>query len=182
MIKKAKKEGLQVTCDIAAHQTSFYDTDLEQFDTNFKVNPPFRTANEARRIYKALKEDTIDVIVSSHQPQDEESKKLEYDLADFGINGMQTVAHHITRLIEQVPASQVLHKITIAPRQLLGLDIPPLELGAEANLTLFDPTLTWELNEKTNRSKSHNNPLFRKEVKGGIRAVLTGKEVYKNQR
>ncbi|MTI20820.1 dihydroorotase, partial [Fulvivirga sp. RKSG066] len=154
LIKAAKKKGLQVTCDVAAYQTSFTDEDLHDFETNLKVNPPFREAADNKAIIKALEEGVIDAIVSGHIPQDEESKKLEFDLADFGIIGLQTTAAEISKLSDKVPLEVLLDKITSTPRELLNLDMPKIDKGIKANLTLFDPKAKWTLDNKTNKSKS----------------------------
>nr|MCU0391895.1 dihydroorotase [Thermoflexibacter sp.] len=90
LIREAKAKGMQVSCDIAAHQLAFTDEDLKDFDTNLKVKPPFRTKQDIEALIDGLIDGTIDVIVSDHQPQDEESKNLEFDLAEFGIIGLET--------------------------------------------------------------------------------------------
>ena len=98
MIKSAKKKGLTVTCDMTSYQTSYDDTALDDFDTNLKVNPPFRSKKDNASLIKGLKEGIIDVITSGHRPYDErKQKKLEFDLAEFGITSLQTVAHKLGR-------------------------------------------------------------------------------------
>jgi dihydroorotase len=177
LIKKAKKSGLNVSCDIAAHQIAFTDADLIDFDTNLKVNPPFREKKDINALIKGLEDGTIDMIVSSHTPQDTESKVLEFDHADFGITGLQTV---YPILVDKLGANNwelFLDKITTNPRARLGLPIPELEVGAEANITVFDPTVEWMFDEKTNRSKSLNSPFLGKKLKGKVLAVFNkGKE------
>jgi len=172
MIRKAKKTGLQVTCDIASFQPLFDDTALSTFDTNYKVNPPFRNKKDNQAIIKGLKDGTIDVIVSSHTPHDEESKKLEFDLADFGITGLQTVASNISTLSKQLDIAQIIHQVTYAPRNILKLDIPEIATGATANLTLFDPNHEWTLDQSTNQSKGVNSPYFGTKLKGKAVAVF----------
>jgi dihydroorotase len=177
LIKRAKKNGLDVTCDIAAHQIAFTDADLIDFDTNLKVNPPFRETKDIRALIRGLEDGTIDMIVSSHTPQDTESKVLEFDHADFGITGLQT-AYPI--LVDKLGAGNwhvFLDKITVNPRKRLGLPVPEMAAGAVANLTVFDPTVEWTFDEKTNRSKSLNSPFLGKKLKGKVMAVFNkGKE------
>lgn len=172
MIRKAKKTGLQVTCDVASFQSLFDDEALSTYDTNYKVNPPFRNKKDNQAIIKGLKDGTIDVIVSSHSPHDEESKKLEFDLADFGIASLQTVASNIATLSQQVEMEQLIHQITYAPRNILKLDIPEIATGEMANLTLFDPTHDWTLDHKSNQSKAVNSPYFGTQIKGKTIAVF----------
>ncbi|MCL4161252.1 UNVERIFIED_CONTAM: hypothetical protein GTU68_031419, partial [Idotea baltica] len=89
-IAKAKKKGLNVTCDVAAHNLIFDDSVLSDYDTNYKVNPPLRNKRDLKALERGLNSMNIDVIVTAHSPQDEESKKLEFDHADFGMLGLQT--------------------------------------------------------------------------------------------
>jgi dihydroorotase len=172
MIRKAKKAGLQVTCDVASFQPLFDDHALSTFDTNYKVNPPFRTKKDNQAIIKGLKDGTIDVIVSAHTPHDEESKKLEFDLADFGITGLQTLANDIATLSTQIEVEKLIHQVTIAPRSILKLDIPEIAIGEIANLTLFDPNHEWTYDQHTNQSKAVNSPYFDKAIKGKAVAVF----------
>ncbi len=178
LIKNAKKKGLNVTCDIASFQTAFTDNDLHDFDTNLKVNPPFREEKDNKALLKALQDGTIDVIVSSHVPQDEESKKLEFDLADFGIISLQTVAADIVRMSQKVDLSLLIEKVTDVPRALLGLSKPTIEVGELANLTLLDPKKVWVLEAKSNQSKSKNSPYWNQQITGKVVATIHGNHSY----
>jgi dihydroorotase len=177
-IKAAKKKGLNVTCDIAAFQPMFDDSSLHTFDTNYKINPPFREKKENNALVKGLQDGTIDVIVSSHTPHDEEAKKLEFDLADFGIISLQTVAANIAQLSEKVDIEVLIDKLTTAPRALLGLEQPKIEEGEMANLTLFSPELEWTFDATTNKSKSIFSPYFGKKLTGKAVAVFNKGQVY----
>lgn len=172
MIKAAKKRGLEVSCDIAAFQTAFDDSALSGFDTNFKVNPPFREKKDNKALIKGLQKGTIDVIVSSHIPQDEESKKLEFDLADFGIISLQTVAHNLSVLSDSVDMELLIKAVSHNPRKLLHLPVPAIKEGEHANLTLFDPAHEWVLDSKSNKSRSKNSPFWSKTIKGKAVAVF----------
>ena len=172
MIRKAKKTGLQVTCDIAAFQPLFDDQYLNTFDTNYKVNPPFRNKKDNKAIIKGLKDGTIDVIVSAHTPHDEESKKLEFDMADFGITSLQTVATNLATLSQQVEIEQLIYQVTYAPRNILKLNLPKIATGQTANLTLFDPEHEWTFDQNTNQSKAINSPYFGTKIKGKTIAVF----------
>lgn len=179
-IKLAKKKGLNLTCDVAVFQPLLDDSLLSSFDTNYKVNPPLREKEDNNAIVKGIKEGTIDVLVSSHTPHDEESKKLEFDLADFGIIGLQTVAHNIAQLSEKVDMELLIEKITDAPRSLLGLEQPKIEEGEVANLTLFAPSLEWTFDSKSNKSKSEFSPYYGKSIKGKAVAVFNKAQVVIN--
>jgi dihydroorotase len=145
---------------------------LFDFDTDYKVNPPLREKEDNDALIKGLKEGVIDVICSGHLPQDEESKKLEFDLADFGIINLQTVGANLVALEKSLSWETLLDKVTIGPRKVLGMDCPTIAEEEKANLTLFDPTRTWVLDDKTNESKSHNSPWYGKEITGKAVAVF----------
>ena len=132
LIKAAKKKGLNVSCDITGYQALLDDSLLMDFDTNYKVSPPLREKSDNEALIKALKDGTIDVLVSGHVPQDDESKFLEFDLADFGMINLQTFASQLTALSKWVEIDDLLEKITAAPRKLLKLEIPKIEVDTDA--------------------------------------------------
>ncbi len=172
LIKAARRKGLEVTCDVAAHQLLYDENNLTEYDTNYKVTPPLRDRKTITSLKKALAEGTIDVLVSDHQPHDEEGKKLEFDLAAFGITGIQEMPAFIARLSEEMDLGTLLESLTHNPRSLLKLPIPQIEKGQPATLTLFDPNRSWELNDSTSQSKSRNSPNYGKQLKGKAVAVF----------
>jgi len=180
LIRRAKKKGLAVTCDVAFHQLLFTDEKILEFDANYKVKPPLRSKKDIKSLIKGLNEGTIDAIVSSHQPQDEENKKLEFDLAANGMNNMQVVAHMINMLKSEIPIELLLEKLTIEPRKILAREQAVIEKGARANLTLFNPGIKWQLNRQTNRSKSENSPFFGEELTGKVIAVFNNGQFIEN--
>ncbi|HEY5744529.1 MAG TPA: dihydroorotase [Chryseolinea sp.] len=171
MIRAAKKK-LNVTCDVAIYQPLLDDSRLSDFDTNYKVNPPLREKQDNDALIKALKDGTIDVLCSGHIPHEEESKSLEFDLADFGMINLQTFAMHLGALAEPVGWDALIEKVTVNPRKLLGLEIPKIEVEEKANLTLFDPERTWLFDEKANLSRSKNSPWLNQQIKGKAIAVF----------
>lgn len=181
MIRAAKKKGLAVSSDVASYQMLFDDSSLTDFDTNFKVNPPFREKKDNKALIKGLQDGTIDVIVSSHIPQDEENKKLEFDLAAFGVISLQTVAANVTTLAESVDMEILIKALTTSPRKLLRLDIPTISEEEDANLTLFDPNRAWMFDNKSNESKSKNSPFWGQQLRGKTVAVFNqGKQLIDN--
>ncbi len=171
LIRRAKKKGLQVTCDVAIHQLLYTDDNILEFDSNFKVSPPLRTAKDIKALVKGLLDGTIDALVSAHQPQDEESKNLEFDQAACGMNNMQVALPMVLMLQDRVPLELLLTRLTTGPRAVLGLPGPVIDKGAVANLTLFRPAEKWQYDARTNLSKSANSPLFGQEVTGKVLAV-----------
>lgn len=171
-IVKAKKNGLNVTCDVAAHNLLFDDTLLSDFDTNYKVNPPLRSKRDILALEKGIANNDVDVIVSAHSPQDEESKKLEFDHADFGMLGLQTFFPILVKKLNGGDMLPLLEKFTINPRAILNLPIPTIKEGEKADLTIFDPSLKWAYNEKSNYSKSANSPLLGQTLEGAALGVV----------
>lgn len=169
---RAAKKKLQVTCDITSYQPLMDDGMLQGFNTNYKVSPPLREKIDNDALIKGLKDGTIDVICSGHVPHDEESKNMEFDQAEFGIISLQTVAANLAALSRLVDWELIIPKITTRPRQILGLEVPVIEPGANANLTLFSPSLTWQLDSSTNKSKSRNSPWYGQQLTGKAVAVF----------
>jgi dihydroorotase len=172
LIREAKKKGLKVTCDVSVHHLTLDETMLVDFDTNLKVNPPLRNKNDISAFWKAIADDTVDVIVSDHNPQDEESKNLEFDLADFGIIGLETAFAAMNTFNKKVKLEKLIEKISITPREILKLAIPSISEGAPANLTVFDPDIEWTFLAKDIKSKSKNTPYVGKNFKGKVIGVF----------
>jgi dihydroorotase len=168
---RAAKGKMNITCDIAAYQPLLDDSLLSGFDTNYKVNPPLREKSDNDALIKGLIDGTIDVICSGHVPQDEESKSIEFDLADAGIINVQTFASNLVTLSEMVSWDVLIEKITNNPRTVLSIESPVIDVEAKANLTLLDPNCTWTFDGESNHSKSKNSPWFGQTITG--KAVAT---------
>ncbi len=115
-----KKKGLPITTSVNAYNLAFEDTELLGWDTNFKVSPPLRGKNDIKALKKALSDGTIDVICSDHRPEDEENKKLEFDLATPGMLGLQTM-YPLINMHSGLSQEEIIAKIAINPRKILGL-------------------------------------------------------------
>ena len=166
LIRRAKAQGMPVSCDVAAHQLVFDDSALAGFDTNLKVNPPFRSSDDVVALWQGLADGTIDAIVSDHLPQDAESKNVEFDQAEFGIIGLETVFAAIMTANQGLSVAQLIDKLTTRPRQILRLPALTIAGGQPACLTLFDPTATW-LYDRT-LSKSKNSPWLGQTLTGRV--------------
>lgn len=178
LIREAKARGLAVTCDVAIHQLIYTAAHLANFDTHYKVRPPYRDLEDIEALKEGLLDGTIDVIVTDHSPHDLESKELEFDLADFGITGLQTMLHYLSILAEELPLELLIDKITQAPRALLQLPQVALEVGSPANLTVFDMKGSWKLDKHSNRSKATNSPLWGETLQGVVLATVLGHDYY----
>ena len=169
---RAAKSKMNITCDIAAYQPLMDDSMLAGFDTNYKVNPPLREKSDNDALIKGLNDGTIDVICSGHVPQDEESKSIEFDLADAGIINLQTFASNLVSLSEMVDWDVLIDKVTNGPRAVLNLEAPVIDVEVKANLTLLDPNCTWTFDGKTNLSKAKNSPWLGQSLTGKAVAVF----------
>jgi dihydroorotase len=170
---EAKQNGINVSCDIAAHQLSFLDEDCNSFDSNFKVNPPFRTKAHREDLINALKNGIIDVITSDHSPWDVEEKQKEFELAKFGISSLETTfSAALSNLIEITGLELIIQKISVNPRSILQLEIPIIKVGFEANFTLYNPDEKWTPSKESWLSKSKNSPYFDKELRGVVYQIV----------
>lgn len=180
-IRKAKREGLNVTCDTAPHYFALNETAVGDYRTFAKVSPPLRSEADRRAVVEGLADGTIDIIASDHAPHDEDSKRLPFAQAEFGIIGLETLLPLTLELYHNGDLSllDALGKITCAPAQLLGCPFGRLELGAPADLLLFDPDKPRRIDESTFRSKSKNSPFDKRPVQGCVvRTVVEGRTIY----
>lgn len=178
-IREAKAIGLNVTADVGIHYLIFTDQELSSYDTNFKVNPPFRGEADRQALIEGVMDGTIDVIVSDHQPHDQESKQLEFDLADFGAIGLQTFYPALVKVFGN-DADNHFDKFTRKPREILGMASPVIKEGAIANITIFSPALEWIYDKQSNVSKSVASPLINKSMQGRVVAIANNGELIQN--
>lgn len=175
LIRRAKAKGIAVTCEVAAHHLVMTDDLVAGFDSNYKVSPPLRTSADRKALLKGVKDGTVDAIVSQHTPHEIEYKQVEYQIAADGIIGLQTV---LPLLVQAgLTVDQLIDKLAIGPRRVLGLPIPEFGEGAPANFVLFDTNSEWRFDQQTNRSKSSNSPLFGHTLKGAVTMVANNRQI-----
>jgi dihydroorotase len=177
LIREAKRKGLEVTCDVAAHHLVLTDETLTGFDSLFKVKPPLRTQDDVEALLNGVADGTIDAIVSQHTPHEVEFKNVEFEVAEFGITGLQTVFS--LALKAGFDIELIVQKLAIGPREILNIDMPVIAEGAPANLVLLDPDSEWEYNKNNNRSKSYNSPFIGQNLKGKILLTFNNNHLYK---
>lgn len=170
LIKKAKKQGVKVTCDVAAHQLVFTEELLNSFDSNYKVKPPLRSQTDVDALIAGLKDETIDAISSQHRPHEIEFKNVEFEIAKYGIIALQTVLPLLLKA--GLTTAQIVEKLAIQPRQILKLAIPQINIGEKAEFVIFNPNKEWMFDHKTNFSKSTNSPLMNTLLKGKVELVF----------
>jgi len=175
LIKAAKAKGLRVTASVSIMNLIFDHTDLETFNSNFKVLPPLREKSTTKALWKGVENGTIDLINSNHVPLEIEAKKLEFAYADFGAIGLEMVYPLLnTHFEDKFSAEQLVQCLAITPRKILGLPTPSISEESIANLTIFDSKKEWTLDTKNIRSKSKNTPLLGQTFKGKVIGVING--------
>jgi len=151
------------------------------YDTNFKMNPPLRSAKDREAILEGLCDDTIEILCSDHAPHCDYEKEVEFDYAPFGITGLETeLALSLMQLYhsKRLGLSEVIGKFTVAPAKLLRLAKGTLSVGADADVTVFDPDCEWIFEKSATASKSLNNPFYGWPLKGkAVATIVAGKKV-----
>ena len=179
-VRRAKEKGIHVTAEVTPHQLALTDQCLQSYDPNYKVDPPLRTQEHISALIDGLRDGTLDVICSDHQPFAEEKKQNELDLAPAGIVGLETLLPICLKtLIEpgHLTWSKLISKLTINPANILGIQKGTLKSGADADVTIIDPTTSWRIDPSKFRSKGRNTPFAGWEVRGRAHTVIVGGKV-----
>lgn len=180
IIREAKARGVQVTAETCPHYFTLTDEVIATFDTNTKVNPPIREEKDRLAVIEGLKDGTLDCIVTDHAPHHEDDKNVEYNLAAFGISGLETsFALSYTQLVKggALTLCELADKMSAAPARVLGLEGGAIEEGAVADLTIADLNKKWTIDPKDFVSKGKNTPFAGREVYGKVKYTLVDGEV-----
>jgi dihydroorotase len=155
------------------------------YDTNFKMNPPLRSARDRDAILEGLADGTIEVLCSDHAPHCDYEKEVEFDYAPFGITGLETeLPLSLMQLFHagRLTLDQLIAKFTVAPARLLRLAKGTLSAGADADVTVFDPDCEWVYQRKDSASKSRNSPFDGWRMKGrAVMTIVRGKIVWREE-
>ncbi len=181
IIAQAKNKGFHITCGTSTTHLYFNDSALIDFDSNFKLMPPLRTEEDRKALIKGVLNRTIDVLVSDHQPQDVESKNLEYDLADFGIINLQTAYSVSNTVLGEENTEIIVDALSHRPRKILNLPIVSIQENAVSHLTIFDSTQSFILTHDNNLSLSKNSPFFNVEFKGQVIGIINNNKMHLNK-
>ncbi|MFC0517825.1 dihydroorotase family protein [Mucilaginibacter angelicae] len=177
LIREAKRKGIEVTCDVAAHHLVLTDEALLGFDSLYKVKPPLRTADDVAALIKGLKDGTIDAIVSQHTPHEIEFKDVEFEVAEYGMVGLQTALP--LALKAGLPVELIVEKLSVNPREILGVELPVIAEDEKANLVVFDADAEWEYTVANNKSKSANSPYIGQGLKGKVLLTYNNQQIFK---
>ena len=180
-LARAKSNGLNITAGTSIHHLTLNEFDVAEYRTFFKLKPPLRSEDDRLAIIDALKDGIIDIISSMHTPQDEESKRLPFEEAASGAVGLETLLPAALRLYHGglLDLPSLFRAMSLNPAKRLGLPAGRLEVGAPADLVLFDPDAPFVLNRFGLLSKSKNTPFDEARMQGKVlRTFVNGNEVY----
>ena len=172
IIRDAKTKKLNVTCDVPIHNLILDDSNVVSFDPNYKVDPPLRTKDDIDALIEGINDGTIDIIASHHEPQDIDTKKCEFEKANFGVISLQTFFSNIVQLSGRIPLENLIKTFSTNPKKILGVETYSVDVGSKASFTVFDPDGSWDYNENSNLSKSINSPWLNWSLKGKVKAVI----------
>ena len=172
IIRDAKTKKLNVTCDVPIHNLILDDSNVVSFDPNYKVDPPLRTKDDIDALIEGINDGTIDIIASHHEPQDIDTKKCEFEKANFGVISLQTFFSNIVQLSRKIPLENLIKTFSTNPKKILGVETYSVVEGSKASFTVFDPDGSWDYNENSNLSKSINSPWLNWSLKGKVKAVI----------
>jgi dihydroorotase len=179
LVRAAKRAGLPVTCDVAAHHLHLSDMDLGYFDAHCHVVPPFRTERDRDALRAGLADGTIDAVCSDHTPVDEDAKQLPFGQSEPGTTGLELLLPLTLKWSREarLPLLAGLARVTSEPARILGIDAGHLAVGAPADVCVFDPESYFKVAPATLRSQGKNTPFLGYELPGVVRYTLVAGEV-----
>lgn len=180
LVREAKASGLNVSCEVTPHHLTLTDKELGGYDTDYKVNPPLRSREHVDALIAGLRDGIIDCLATDHAPHEEEVKDCEFNIAAFGISGLETAVPVVfTYLIEsgKLDVSTVVKAWTVGPAGVLGLDRGTLTPGKVADITIIDPNESRRVDPQKFYSKGKNNPYKGMNLKGWPCATLVNGRV-----
>jgi dihydroorotase len=175
LVRRAKQQGLAVTCEVTPHHLALTDAAVVGFDTNTKMSPPLRSEEDRTALIEGVRDGTVDAIATDHAPHHSDEKMLDYDHAPSGVVGLETalgialtVLHHTAGL----PLTRIVELLTIGPARAFLLPGGTLATGSPADITIFDPEREWTVNAQRLKSKSRNTPFPGWKLRGRVVATF----------
>ncbi len=179
VLRRAKAAGLKVTAGVSINHLTFNDNDVGQYRTFFKLAPPLRSEEQRLALVEAVAEGLIDVIVSDHNPQDVETKRLTFAEAAHGAAGLETMLSAGLRLVEagQLTLLRLIEALSSTPSRILGLPTGRLTVGAPADVIVFDPEEPWVCDPHEMRGRCKNTPFDGAKMVGRVKTTVVGGRV-----
>ena len=183
-IRRAKELGLPVTCEAAPHHWTLTDEEVAEYDTNTKMSPPVRSGDHVAALLEGLRDGTIDAIATDHAPHHADEKALEFDLAPFGITGLETAVGLAFDLVNQgvIDLERLISLCATNPSRIFNLQQRgTLAENAHADVTILDPACEWVFDVASSKSKSRNTPFHGRSMTGAaVATIVGGRVVYLN--
>ena len=170
-INVMKNKNNNITAEVSPHHLFFTDEDLTGFDTNLKVAPPIRSNSDRKALIKGVKDGTINCIATDHAPHTSEEKEKTFDLAPFGMIGLESCFGVVNKVLvkeNKIKLNKLIQLLTCNPRKNLGFDYDLFKIGTQAEITVLDPNVKWKFTKHDIFSKSKNSPFVGKEMNGKI--------------
>ncbi len=181
LIRAAKSEGLKVTCSVTPYHLYFIDEDLNNYDTNLKVNTPLRTADDRAALQEAVLDGTVDCIAAHHLPYNSDEKEVEFEKAENGMIGLQTSYAVVKTCLPQITLEQIGQLFSTNARAIFGLPKISIKENNEAALTLFFENKEWIFTESHLLSRSKNSPFIGKSFRGKPYGIINKDKVFLNE-
>jgi len=183
LIREARTKGVKISGEVCPHHVALTDESIQNFETNYKMNPPLRSQRDVDAIMEGVADGTLSILCSDHAPHAHFEKEVEFDMAPFGILGLETELGIFLDLLvhkhRKIPLSRLIEMYTVEPARLLKLEAGTLSIGAKADVTLIDPDLEWTVNIDHFQSLSRNSPFHGWTLKGrAVRTIVGGKTVW----
>jgi len=184
LVRQAKAEGLPVTAEAAPHHFTLTEAAVEGYNTNAKMAPPLRLAEDVEAVKEGLRDGTIDAIATDHAPHHRDEKEVEFDQAANGVIGLETALPLTMTLVAAgvLSLSEAVRKLTVNPAQVFALPYGTLTVGAPADVAIFDPAHSWLVDVTRLRSKSKNSPFDKWELKGKVVVTMVGGRIVHDER
>ena len=186
IIRRAKKRGIRVTGEAMPHHMFFTDEDCQTYDTNFKMNPPLRTAEDRDAVIQGVLDGSLDIISTDHAPHTADEKDCEFDHAPFGVIGMETALGACLEALVHpghCDLSFLLARLTHLPAEIVGLPKGTLSTGADADVVVLDPNAPWVVDPTRFQSKAANCPWNGRTLRGKVCATFVdGRQVWDGER
>jgi dihydroorotase len=177
-VRRAKAEGLNVTCEVTPHHLTLIDANIGAYDTNFKMCPPLRSEDDRLALIEGVLDGAIDCIATDHAPHAAHEKRQEFERAPNGIIGLETalpLALQVLHTFAGAPLARIVELLSTAPARIFSLqDRGTLRTGAHADVTIFDPTKSWTYFAADSRSLSHNSPFDGWRLQGRVSSIVVG--------
>ena len=170
LIRRAKNDGINITCEVAPHHLLLSEQCVETYDTSFKMMPPLKGDEDIKGLIDGLKDGTVDAIASDHAPHHADSKLVEFSRATVGILGLQTSLPLLLEMAEQgvISRKRMVDLLCSGPSRAFGLDYGTLKVGRDADVIVVNPTRTWTFSSDEIRSKSKNSPFIGRTLTGQV--------------